>query len=79
TADISTPGPTVKFADEIETLKKQVEALKAEGVNKIIALNHDGYVKDKQIAASVAGISVIVGGHSHTLLSNTDPQALGPY
>ncbi|MGN8022821.1 5'-nucleotidase C-terminal domain-containing protein [Phyllobacterium sp. 22229] len=79
TADISTPGPTVKFADEIETLKKQVEALKAEGVNKIIALNHDGYVKDKQIAASVAGISVIVGGHSHTLLSNTDPQALGAY
>lgn len=79
TADISTPGPTVKFADEIETLKKQVEALKAEGVNKIIALNHDGYVKDKQIAASVAGISVIVGGYSHTLLSNTDPQALGPY
>lgn len=79
TADISTPGPTVKFADEIETLKKQVEALKAEGVNRIIALNHDGYVKDKQIAASVAGISVIVGGHSHTLLSNTDPQALGPY
>ena len=79
TADISTPGPTVKFADEIETLKKQVEALKAEGVNKIIALNHDGYLKDKQIAASVAGISVIVGGHSHTLLSNTDPQALGPY
>lgn len=79
TADISTPGPTVKFADEIETLKKQVAALKAEGVNKIIALNHDGYVKDKQIAASVDGIGVIVGGHSHTLLSNTDPQALGPY
>lgn len=79
TADISTPGPTVKFADEIETLKKEVEALKAEGVNKIIALNHDGYVKDKEIAAAVDGIDVIVGGHSHTLLSNTDPQALGPY
>jgi 5'-nucleotidase/UDP-sugar diphosphatase len=79
TAEISTPGPTVKFADEIETLKKEVEALKAEGVNKIIALNHDGYVKDKEIAAAVDGIDVIVGGHSHTLLSNTDPQALGPY
>ncbi|CAN7310961.1 5'-nucleotidase C-terminal domain-containing protein [Phyllobacterium sp. LjRoot231] len=79
TAEISSPGPTVKFADEVETLKKQVDALKAEGVNKIIALNHDGYLKDKEIAAKVDGIDVIVGGHSHTLLSNTDPEALGPY
>lgn len=53
--------------------------MKAQGINKIIALNHDGYVKDKEIAAAVDGIDVIVGGHSHTLLSNTDPQALGPY
>ena len=79
TAEISSPGPSVKFADEIETLKKQAEALKAEGVNKIIAVNHDGYLKDKEIAAKVDGIDVIVGGHSHTLLSNTDPEALGPY
>ncbi|EJN04588.1 bifunctional metallophosphatase/5'-nucleotidase [Phyllobacterium sp. YR531] len=79
TAEISTPGPTVKFADEIETLTKLVATLKAEGVNKIIALNHTGYFEDEEIAAKVDGIDVIVGGHSHTLLSSTDPDAGGPY
>lgn len=79
TAEISSPGPSVKFADEVTTLKKLVETLKGEGVNKIIALNHYGYLKDKELAAQVDGIDVIVGGHSHTLLSNTDPEALGPY
>ncbi len=38
-----------------------------------------GYARDQQIAAEVAGIDVIVGGHSHTLLSSTDEKALGPY
>jgi 5'-nucleotidase len=79
TAEISSPGPSVKFADEIAALKREVDALKAEGVDKIIALNHAGYAKDKEIAANVDGIDVIVGGHSHTLLSNTDPEAAGPY
>ncbi len=79
TAEISSPGPTVKFADEVETLKKLVDTLKGEGVNKIIALNHYGYLRDKELAAKVDGIDVIVGGHSHTLLSNTDPEAIGPY
>jgi 5'-nucleotidase/UDP-sugar diphosphatase len=79
TAEISSPGPDVKFADEVETLRKLVDTLKAEGVNKIIAVNHYGYLRDKELATKVDGIDVIVGGHSHTLLSNTDPEALGPY
>ncbi|MRG56478.1 LysM peptidoglycan-binding domain-containing protein [Phyllobacterium sp. SYP-B3895] len=79
TAEISSPGPSVKFANEAETLRKVVDTLKGEGVNKIIALNHDGYLRDKELAAQVDGIDVIVGGHSHTLLSNTDPEAIGPY
>lgn len=79
TAEISSPGPSVKFANEAETLRKVVDTLKGEGVNKIIALNHDGYIRDKELAAQVDGIDVIVGGHSHTLLSNTDPEAIGPY
>lgn len=79
TAEISTPGPTVKFADEVETLTKLIATLKAEGVNKIVALNHAGYFEDKEIAAKVDGIDVIVGGHSHTLLSASDPDAGGPY
>lgn len=79
TAEISSPGPSVKFANEADALQKVVDTLKGEGVNKIIALNHDGYLRDKELAAKVDGIDVIVGGHSHTLLSNTDPEAIGPY
>ena len=79
TVETSSPGPTVLILDEIEYLKEAVAALEAEGVNKIVLLSHVGYTKDQEIAAAVDGIDVIVGGHSHTLLSNTDEKASGPY
>jgi len=44
-----------------------------------VLLSHVGYVKDQEIAKAVDGIDVIVGGHSHTLLSSTDEKAAGPY
>ena len=79
TVDTSSPGDNVVFQDEIESLKADVAALEAEGVNKIIALNHVGLAKDLEIAAQVPGIDVVVGGHSHTLLSNTSDRAKGAY
>ncbi|WP_407866029.1 5'-nucleotidase C-terminal domain-containing protein [Phyllobacterium phragmitis] len=79
TQETSSPGPDVHFEDEIAYLKGAVADLQKQGVNKIIAVTHVGYPRDKQIAAAVEGIDVIVGGHSHTLLSNTDPKAEGPY
>lgn len=79
TVDTSSPGDNVVFQDEIESLKADVAALAAEGVNKIIALTHVGLPKDLDIAAAVPGIDVVVGGHSHSLLSNTSDRAQGPY
>jgi 5'-nucleotidase / UDP-sugar diphosphatase len=79
TVETSSPGPTIIFQDEIESLKADVAALEAEGVTKIIALNHVGYKKDMEIAAAVPGLDAVVGGHSHTLLSATDPKRGGPY
>jgi 5'-nucleotidase len=79
TGETSSPGPDITFEDEITYLKKAVQDLQAQGVNKIIALTHVGYNKDKEIAAAVDGIDVVVGGHSHTYLSSTDPKAAGPY
>ncbi|WP_068088339.1 bifunctional metallophosphatase/5'-nucleotidase [Polycladidibacter stylochi] len=75
----SSPGKGVRFIMAEDYLKGAVDALEAAGVNKIIALTHEGITRDKQIAASVSGIDVIVGGHSHTLLSNTQKRAKGPY
>ncbi|THH37116.1 multifunctional 2',3'-cyclic-nucleotide 2'-phosphodiesterase/5'-nucleotidase/3'-nucleotidase [Aliishimia ponticola] len=79
TVDTSSPGPNVKFEDEITALKADVAALEAEGVNKIIALTHVGLPADMMIAEAVPGIDAVVGGHSHTYLSATDKKRQGAY
>ncbi|SME90785.1 2',3'-cyclic-nucleotide 2'-phosphodiesterase / 3'-nucleotidase / 5'-nucleotidase [Paenibacillus barengoltzii] len=69
TSVLSSPGPDIKFADEVESTQKQVDALEAEGINKIVVLSHLGYTVDQQLAEAVDGIDIIVGGHSHTVLN----------
>ncbi|MEH7235556.1 5'-nucleotidase C-terminal domain-containing protein [Bacillus sp. JJ1562] len=74
TADISSPG-SIAFENYLEEAENAVKALEAQGVNKIIALTHIGYDdnaavdNDLILAEQVEGIDVIVGGHSHTTLS----------
>ena len=70
TVFLSSPGP-VTFDDEIAHLQAAVDRLRGEGVHKILLLSHVGFNRDQQIAASVDGLSAIIGGHSHTLLSNS--------
>jgi 5'-nucleotidase / UDP-sugar diphosphatase len=79
TPETSSPGASVIFSDDIDSLKADVAALEAEGVTKIIALTHVGYARDQAIAAAVPGLDAVVGGHSHTHLSATDPNRVGPY
>jgi 5'-nucleotidase len=79
TDETSSPGPNVKFLRAETYLKGAVEGLQAAGVDKIVALTHMGLPRDMEIATRVPGIDVIVGGHSHTLLSNTEKGAAGPY
>lgn len=79
TPDIASPGPNILIADDINTITAEVEKLRAEGINKIIALTHVGYPRDKEMIAKIPGVDVVVGGHSHSLLSNTDDKAEGPY
>jgi 5'-nucleotidase / UDP-sugar diphosphatase len=68
TVETSSPGPTVTFQDEIESLRADVQALTDEGVTKIIALTHVGFALDQIIAGEVQGLDAVVGGHSHTLM-----------
>ncbi|MEM7742147.1 MAG: bifunctional metallophosphatase/5'-nucleotidase [Pseudomonadota bacterium] len=79
THETSKPGPTVVFEDPVVALQREVARLEADGINRIIVLSHSGYSADKQFAAAVDGIDVIIGGHSHTLLSNQVDGAAGPY
>ena len=76
TVETSSPSDGVIFTNEIESLSADVAALTEAGVDKIIALNHVGVSKDMMIAEAVAGVDAVVGGHSHTLFSNTEEGAM---
>ncbi|WP_454701766.1 5'-nucleotidase C-terminal domain-containing protein [Agrobacterium burrii] len=79
TAELATPGPNITIAEDVAKISEQVQKLKQEGVDKIIALTHVGYPRDLEFIAKIPDVDVVVGGHSHTLLSNTDQKAEGPY
>jgi 5'-nucleotidase/UDP-sugar diphosphatase len=77
--DLSSPGKNISFSDPVAAVQAEVDSLTAEGINKIIVLSHSGYGVDMMIAEKTTGVDVIVGGHTNTLLSNTDEKAAGPY
>nr|WP_159593883.1 5'-nucleotidase C-terminal domain-containing protein [Chelativorans xinjiangense] len=79
TAELSSPGENVSIIEDVEGITAAVEAVEAEGVNKIIAVTHVGYPRDLAAIAKIPGVDVVVGGHSNTLLSNTVDGAEGPY
>lgn len=79
TDELASPGPNVIFTDPSEAVQGEVDKLTAEGVNKIIVLSHSGYRVDQIVAANTTGVDIIVGGHTNTLLSNTNDRAEGPY
>jgi 5'-nucleotidase / UDP-sugar diphosphatase len=70
TESTSSPGANVKFNDVEESIRNTVRTLQSYGLNKVIVLSHIGYEEDLDLAESVSGIDVIVGGHSHTLLGS---------
>jgi 5'-nucleotidase len=79
TDELASPGDNITFTDPVNAVQGEVDRLTAEGVNKIIVLSHSGYVVDQKVAAETTGVDVIVGGHSNSLLSNTNERAVGPY
>lgn len=79
TVETSSPGDNVAFQSAADYVRGAANALEEAGVNKIILLSHVGLASDEELAAAVSGVDLIVGGHSHTLLSNTDEDAAGPY
>ncbi|MCA1406029.1 5'-nucleotidase C-terminal domain-containing protein [Ensifer sp. IC3342] len=79
TPELASPGPDILIGEDVATITSAVEELKKQGVNKIIALTHVGYPRDLAAIAKIPDVDVVVGGHSHSLLSNTDEKAEGPY
>lgn len=56
------------FTDARQTLQKYADELSAKGVKYIIALTHIGLSRDKELAAAVNNVDIIVGAHSHSYL-----------
>jgi 5'-nucleotidase / UDP-sugar diphosphatase len=79
THELASPGDNITFSDPVAAVQGEVDLLIARGVNKIIVLSHSGYSVDQKVAAETTGVDVIVGGHTNTLLSNTNERAEGPY
>lgn len=79
TPSISSVGELTTFTDPIPAIQNAVyEIRNTTDIRRIIALTHLGYDVDKRLAAETEGISLIIGGHSHTPLGPM-PDALGDY
>lgn len=59
----------ITFESATSAARRMVDSLRARNVDLIVAVTHLGVNEDRQVAQNVAGIDVIVGGHSHTPLS----------
>jgi 5'-nucleotidase len=69
TPGISSPGPNLRFTDPAEAALRAIREARRDGPATVVLLSHLGIGADRRLAAEVPGVDVIVGGHSHTLLS----------
>ena len=72
----SSPDADTTFEDETIAAQREIDALRAQGINKIVVMSHIGYDYDKTVIAKLSGVDVVVGGDSHTL---TGPGGLITY
>jgi 5'-nucleotidase/UDP-sugar diphosphatase len=70
TISSSAPGPGIVFDDETRSAQREIDALRADGVDVVVLLTHIGYRNDIALAHALSGVDVIVGGDSHSLLGD---------
>ncbi len=69
-ASVSSPSSETIVLPAAESVQAAIDALSGSGIEKIIVLSHMGYENDIELAMTLRGADVIVGGHSHTLLGD---------
>jgi 2',3'-cyclic-nucleotide 2'-phosphodiesterase (5'-nucleotidase family) len=65
TAFLASPGAEVKFAPVIETAASLAKQLKSQGAELVVAMTHLNLAEDRELAAKVKEIDLILGGHDH--------------
>jgi 5'-nucleotidase len=68
---------TIQIREPEAIANQQVQSLQDAGVDVIIALSHLGLEQDIHLAQTVAGINIIVGGHSHHLAKDPPQEVNG--
>lgn len=77
TQNASRPDPGTRLLDEVDAAQREIDRLRAQGIDKIVLLSHLGYTQDQAIAAQLSGVDVIVGGDSHSLLGDESLKTFG--
>ena len=62
---LSSPGPDIAFAPVLETARTAVEDLKAQGAELIVAMTHQPISRDRELAAKIGGVHLVLGGDDH--------------
>ncbi len=60
----------VEFLEPVAAVKQYLPKMRADGAEVAVVLSHLGLGADQQLAKAVAGIDVIVGGHSHNRMAD---------
>jgi len=60
--------PEFAFGIREERMQEMVDEVRAAGAQLVVCLSHNGFDVDKQMAANVSGIDVILTGHTHDAL-----------
>ena len=82
TPDIKTETTSAKEIDLlplVQSIQEEIDILRKQNVQYIILLTHIGFDLDKEIASQLTDVDIIVGGHSHTLLSNNNTEKQDSY
>ncbi|MET1114103.1 MAG: 5'-nucleotidase C-terminal domain-containing protein, partial [Comamonas sp.] len=76
TRNSSNPDFDTTFEDETVSAQREIDALRAQAINKIVVMSHIGYDHDKAVIPKLSGVDVVVGADSHSLLG---PASLAAY
>ncbi|KAJ9082193.1 hypothetical protein DSO57_1006638 [Entomophthora muscae] len=66
---ISHVGPLLDILDTAPALQDVIDLVRSLGYTNVIALSHKGYKNDIELVSKIHGLSLIVGGHSHSYLA----------
>ncbi|KAF2843022.1 Metallo-dependent phosphatase [Patellaria atrata CBS 101060] len=79
TSNIANPGEGTTFSPVVEAVQNTIDFIhETTNISRIAALTHIGYEEDQALAEQTKGLYLIMGGHSHTNLGDSE-DAEGPY